>query len=612
MIGPSVDPIFLRKEPLRSSLPIDILIDMETRSLQDIVMRSLSGEERSLLSSTLTEIQEQYNNADVSRSSNERDVTTMVSRFPTWAALVLSGKTVEELRKDYQDGRQKGAGLFCIRFDRFGPSKTPESRARMGVLMVQAASFLKNGSIASIVPERYGGSVGEMGLPEPVRLEMLRTLASQGFLWVEVEDLIPSDWMIDIIQMAKRSGSKVMLSTKVGPGSPLTLSNQDLLEVCDGLKVYIDMDAPEMIRTLQQVLGTFTEMNGDRPLMLSPYGRYSSLARMFLSERGDTRVLLDANTSKEFPGSLMVQDDILRYWSLTGAVGDEGNGPEPLSRNALTGSTGLFFHIGGPGTTNYKLGMLNTAFAHLGEDDLMLPWEARPEDLNVTLGLIREVGAKGALVETPLRTGTLSSMDWVDPRSRMVGAIDIIVGKGRSLYGYNTELYAISDLIKKGGLKKGMKSLVLGTGTTGRAAAVGSSMMGLETVIVGSNLERTRALAGSLGEGVKGVTPKALKRPTLTFDVIIDTVPLHQLNDGGAKEGSDMVEIIKNLRPSLGLDTTVLRGWSPFLAAVESGGGATVKGSDVVVRSAIRMLTIWLDKQYEGSDVQSVLERRIP
>jgi len=153
---------------------------------------------------------------------------------------------------------------------------------------------------------------------------------------------------------------------------------------------------------------------------------------------------------------------------------------------------------------------------------------------------------------------------------------------------------------------------VLGTGSTGRAAAVGSSMMGLETVIVGNNLERTRILADSLGEGVKGATQKALKRPALTFDVVIDTVPLQQLEDRDPNDASDMIGTIRSLRPSLGIDTTVLKGWSPFLTAVESNSGATFKGFDIVLRSALRTLSIWLDGKIEEGDVRSVLEGLIP
>ncbi len=612
MFVPTVDPILLKKEPLSSSLPIDLLIDIETRSIQDIVNRSLHGEERTLVSGSLTGPQEQYNNVDVSRCGTERNVTAMVSQFPPWAALVLSGRTVEELRKDHQDSIQKGAELFCVRFDRFGPSRTPESRARMGVLIVQTASFLKRGSIASLLPERFGGSVGEKELPEPVRLEMLRTMAAQGFKWLEVEDDIPFDPFIEMIQIAKGAGSKIMLSTKIGPGRSPVSMKQDLLAFCDGAKVYLDMTAPETLRTLPQVIDMLTKVMGDRPCMISPYGKYSSLGWMVLSGQSGKKVLMDLDLIRDRKDHLVLQEDILRYWSLTGEIKDQTVEGRTYPRNNLKGTTGLFFHIGGPGATNYKLAMLNSAFVHLGEDKLMLPWEARPEDLTGTLGLIRDVGAMGGMVEAPLRTSALSGMDWVDPRSKMVGSIDLIVGKGRSLYGYNTELYAISDIIKRSGPKKGMKSLVLGTGSTGRAAAVGSSMMGLETVIVGNNLDRTRALAGSLGNGVKGATSKALKRPALTFDVIIATVPLKQLEEPGANEGSDILGTIRSLGPSLGIDTTVLKGWSPFLAAVESCDGTTIRGSEVVLRSAQRTLSIWLNGQYEKEDVRSVLEVQIP
>ncbi|MBE6590534.1 MAG: shikimate dehydrogenase [Ruminococcaceae bacterium] len=106
----------------------------------------------------------------------------------------------------------------------------------------------------------------------------------------------------------------------------------------------------------------------------------------------------------------------------------------------------------------------------LGEDEIGPFFEKRDfEAINVTI---------------PYKQRVIPYLDKVSDIARRIGAVNTIVNKKGSLYGYNTDYYGMKALIERVGLVlEGKKVLVLGTGGTSKTARVVAADMGAESVL---------------------------------------------------------------------------------------------------------------------------------
>ncbi|MCR4727102.1 MAG: shikimate dehydrogenase [Lachnospiraceae bacterium] len=91
---------------------------------------------------------------------------------------------------------------------------------------------------------------------------------------------------------------------------------------------------------------------------------------------------------------------------------------------------------------------------------------------------------KGINVTIPYKEAVIPFLDEIDPVANEIGAVNTVVNRGGKLYGFNTDFFGMSELIKKTGMDlKGAKVLILGTGGTSKTAAYTAKHFGAETII---------------------------------------------------------------------------------------------------------------------------------
>ena len=82
-------------------------------------------------------------------------------------------------------------------------------------------------------------------------------------------------------------------------------------------------------------------------------------------------------------------------------------------------------------------------------------------------------------VTIPYKETVIPYLDFVSDIAKRIGAVNTIVNKNGTLYGYNTDYYGMKALIEKAGLDiNGKKVLVLGTGGTSKTARVVAKDLG--------------------------------------------------------------------------------------------------------------------------------------
>jgi len=514
---------------------------------------------------------------------------------PPWGVVVLEGPSVEALRKRYFSARSRGVVLVEVPFDTFKIAPSPESRARFGVNVIQVASFIKHSAIASLRPSRHGGSIDESILPESVRLDLLGMIAAQGFAWVEIEQDIPEKKRGELISLARRAGSRVLLSELVRKGEEWSPPQGIDKDSFDGYKVAANIHDKDSLMRFIRTTASVRRWAENKKVVFNVTGEWEELLSLitplFRSEMISLAEFdIGSSSRSDISGGVKGYfSEREQVWRSIGLIGSEMTSSWSLKDRFLKEDTGLLFQIGRAFDLVFKTKVFNAQFNEMGHEMVMIPIRSPSEQFEKRIQFCARMGARGALVEMPFRSSALRYMDWVDPRSNSVGSIDTIIFKEGNKLGYNSEIYGMGDILKKLKVKPNSRVLVLGTGASGRAAAVAASMMGMDTYIAGSGSDRTREMASTLNGKVKGTSFKALKKPGLKFDMIINSIPFEtKVVRGTSDPMMEISEMVKKLSPFYGLELNITTRWTPFLSAVESRGGEPFSGVDFLVRSIMR------------------------
>ena len=128
-------------------------------------------------------------------------------------------------------------------------------------------------------------------------------------------------------------------------------------------------------------------------------------------------------------------------------------------------------------------------------------------------------------VTIPYKQTVIPYLDHVSPIARRIGAVNTVVNREGRLYGYNTDHYGMTALIRRVGLQlEGKKVLVLGTGGTSKTACVVASDLGASSVVTVSRSKRD-----GCADYEEAVTLHA------DAEIIINTTPAGMYPDCGSR-----------------------------------------------------------------------------
>ena len=128
-------------------------------------------------------------------------------------------------------------------------------------------------------------------------------------------------------------------------------------------------------------------------------------------------------------------------------------------------------------------------------------------------------------VTIPYKQTVISYLDSVSDIAQRIGAVNTIVNRGGKLYGYNTDYYGMTALIRRGGVDlRGKKVLVLGTGGTSKTARVVATDLGASEVLTVSRRKADGTITYEEAVTLHGDT-----------QVIINTTPVGMYPDCGSR-----------------------------------------------------------------------------
>ena len=198
-------------------------------------------------------------------------------------------------------------------------------------------------------------------------------------------------------------------------------------------------------------------------------------------------------------------------------------------------------------------------------------------------------------VTIPYKQAVIPYLDFVSEQAKLIGAVNTIVNKNGKLYGYNTDFFGMTSLIKRIGVElEGKKVLILGTGGTSKTSlAVARSLGAKETVVV----------SRSKRDGV--ITYAEAYESHTDAEVIINTTPSGMFPNIESKPID-----ISRFPKLIGLVDAVYNPLRTQLVsdALEQGVAAE-GGLYMLVAQAVEACEIFLDKKLPEDSIDKVYSK---
>ncbi len=198
-------------------------------------------------------------------------------------------------------------------------------------------------------------------------------------------------------------------------------------------------------------------------------------------------------------------------------------------------------------------------------------------------------------VTIPYKELIMPHLSFVDEHAKMIGAVNTVVNRGGELYGYNTDFYGMSELIRHAGIEiSGKKVIILGTGGTSKTAHAVARTLGAREVLRVSRSGRENS-----------VSYDELYKKHNDAEIIINTTPIGMFPDifGMAADLSKFPAI------SGVIDAVYNPLRTPLVSEAERRGIPAEGGLYMLVAQAVRASEIFTDTEYPHGVLDEVFER---
>ncbi len=198
-------------------------------------------------------------------------------------------------------------------------------------------------------------------------------------------------------------------------------------------------------------------------------------------------------------------------------------------------------------------------------------------------------------VTIPYKEAIIPYLSEIDGSARQIGAVNTVVNRGGELYGYNTDFYGMSELIRYAGIEIfGKKVIILGTGGTSKTAYAVASALGAREL---HKVSRT----GSDG----ALSYDMLYECHSDAEIIINTTPLGMF----PKADTCAVDISKFTRLSGVIDAVYNPLRTKLISDARERSIPAMGGLYMLVAQAVRASEIFLGISYEDGIQDKVYEK---
>ncbi len=245
-----------------------------------------------------------------------------------------------------------------------------------------------------------------------------------------------------------------------------------------------------------------------------------------------------------------------------------------------------------------KYGLLGEKLGHsyskVIHERLGYEYELKEVEKNALPAFMTERDFTAINVTIPYKESVIPYLYHIDDEAKKIGAVNTLLNRDGRLYGYNTDFYGLSLLIKKIGVDlKGKKVVILGTGGTSKTAAAVSESLGAKSVIRVSRSGKEGAL-----------TYEALYEHHTDADFLINTTPAGMFpNIFGIPADISKIPGLCGVADAI---YNPLR--TPLILAAKEKNIPAEGGLYMLVGQAVRASEIFLDKSYPDGTALRIYE----
>lgn len=201
----------------------------------------------------------------------------------------------------------------------------------------------------------------------------------------------------------------------------------------------------------------------------------------------------------------------------------------------------------------------------------------------------------GINVTIPYKELIMPYLDQIDEAAKKIGAVNTVVNRDGKLFGYNTDFYGMTMLVKHAGIDAfGKKVAILGGGGTSKTANAVFASLGAKEII---RVSRTKS--------ADTVTYDELYREHSDTEIIMNTTPVGMFpNTEGMPITLDGFERLSGV-----LDAVYNPLRTKLIEAAKERGIPTSGGLYMLVAQAVRASEIFLDKDYPSGVLDSIYSK---
>ena len=195
-------------------------------------------------------------------------------------------------------------------------------------------------------------------------------------------------------------------------------------------------------------------------------------------------------------------------------------------------------------------------------------------------------------VTIPYKELIIPHLYYIDEHARLIGAVNTVVNRDGRLYGYNTDFFGMSELLRHAGISvAGKKVCILGTGGTSKTSYAVCTALGAREVI---KVSRNASKEAIDYEMLVGEHPDA--------EIIINTTPVGMYPQS---EGVPVdISVFSKLCGVIDAVYNPLK--TKLIREAEKRGIPAEGGLYMLVAQAVRASEIFLDKKYDESIIDKV------
>lgn len=245
--------------------------------------------------------------------------------------------------------------------------------------------------------------------------------------------------------------------------------------------------------------------------------------------------------------------------------------------------------IGDPVAQSVSPEMQRAAFAALGLDLDYVAVRVPLQELPATWPRLA-ASFRGLNVTRPLKQAVIPYLDGLSEEARRARSVNTVRFTGGRAEGHSTDGAGFLAALRRAGVGRVGRALVLGTGGAARAVVAALRSEGAVVRVSGRNRRAGQRLANELGARYVPLDTRALSTAVAMADLLVNATPVGSWPDVTASPLPDAVQ----LHPGLTVFDLVYRPRrTALLDRAARAGCRTVEGIEMLVEQGARSFELW-------------------